>query len=157
MLLHGRKITIVVQQGVVVLDAESADDNVGRLADRDAQSSQGAVITGGADGEIRAQEMHEGISTQCMFNTHGMFLIAGALKDLEQNEVANQQRLATCCGLKFGGRRCSMALQMCDPYGAIDEDHGWRDRRPWGRPWRILSRSPSHPNPLISAKARACS
>ncbi len=36
MLLHGRKITVIVEQHVVILDAESADDQGGRFADRDA-------------------------------------------------------------------------------------------------------------------------
>ena len=38
MLRHGREIAIVVEQDVMVLDAERADDDVRRLADCNAQS-----------------------------------------------------------------------------------------------------------------------
>jgi hypothetical protein len=44
-----------------------------------------------------------------MLNTRGMFLIPGALQNFQQNEVADQQRLAACFGLQLGGSRCSMA------------------------------------------------
>ena len=50
MLLHGRKIAVIVQQRVAMFDAEGADDDVGCLPDRDAQFSQLAIISGGTRG-----------------------------------------------------------------------------------------------------------
>lgn len=75
MLLHGGKITIIMEQDVVILDAECANDNGGRFADRDAQSSQSAIIPGGADRELRPDELNERIPAQCTLDTRGMFLI----------------------------------------------------------------------------------
>src|SRR5260370_42048581 len=50
MFLHRREISVIVQQRVAMLDAEGADDDVGRLADRDAQFSELAIVPGGASG-----------------------------------------------------------------------------------------------------------
>src|SRR4051812_34647124 len=58
MIFHGRKIAVVVQQGVAVLDAEGADYDVGGLADRDAEISQLAIIAGSARSQIGVQERH---------------------------------------------------------------------------------------------------
>ena len=59
MLLHRREIAVIVQQGVAMFDAEGADDDVGRLADRDAQFSQLAIIPGSARREISIQKWYE--------------------------------------------------------------------------------------------------
>jgi hypothetical protein len=47
MRLHRRKIAVIVQQRMAPFDAEGADDDVGGLADRDAQFSQLAIVAGG--------------------------------------------------------------------------------------------------------------
>jgi hypothetical protein len=130
MLLHWQEISVVMQQGVLILDAESANDNVGRLADLDAKSSQSAIITGGPGSEVGAQKLHERIPAQCALNTRSMFLIPRALKHLEQNEVADQQRLAASFRLQLGGRRSTVAPQMRDPHGAVDKYHDLRRGRP---------------------------
>src|SRR5215471_5804824 len=81
-----------------------------------------------------------------------MGLVSGALKDLEQDQVADQKRLSTGDDLEFGCRRGPLTAQMRDPNGAVHEDH----LRRRGRSSRISSRSPSHPNPLSSSRALAC-
>lgn len=108
MLLHGRKIAVVMQQDVAIFDAKSADDDVSRLADRDAKASEGTIIARCAAGEFGVQQRHKRIPAQRSLNTRRVLLISGALKDLQQNEVANQQRLAAGLCLQFGSSRCSM-------------------------------------------------
>ena len=113
-----------------MLDAEGADDDVGRLANRDAQISQLAIVPGGARGKGGIQERHESISAQSAFNARRMGLVPCALKDLEQDEIANQERFPTGSGFQFGGCWRSMAAQMRDPDGAVDENHDLRGGRP---------------------------
>jgi len=128
MFLHGREITVIVQQRVAMLDAEGADDDVGRLRDRDAQAPQRTIIPSGARSEIGVQKRHERIPAQSAFDARGMGPIPGALENLEQNEIADQERLSTGGSFQFRGCGGSMAAQMRDPDGAIDENH---DRRGW--------------------------
>ncbi len=52
-----------------------------------------------------------------------MRLITGALKNLEQDEIADQKRFLTRGGLQFGSCPRSMAAEMRDPDGAVDENH----------------------------------
>src|SRR5258708_6504000 len=152
MFLHRREIAVIVQQRMAMLDAEGTNDDVGRLANRDTQISEFAIVAGGARGKGGIQERHESISTQSAFDTRRMGLVPCALKDLEQDEIADQKRFAAGGGLQFGNGRGSMAAQVRDPDRAIDENHARRG----GRPWRIASRSPFQPNPLRSASALAC-
>ncbi len=128
MFLHRREITVIVQQRVAMLDAESADDDIGRLADRDAQPPQRAIIPGGARSEIAIQKPHERIPAQSALDARGMGRIPGSLENLEQNEIADQERLPTGGGFQLQGCGRSMAAQMRDPDGTIDENH---DRRGW--------------------------
>src|SRR5260370_41583289 len=94
MFLHRREIAVIVQQRMAILDAEGTNDNVGRLANRDAQISQLAIVPGGARGKGGIQERHESISAQSAFNARRMGLVPCALKDLEQDEIADQKRFA---------------------------------------------------------------
>src|SRR5579863_8478818 len=102
MLLHRREIPVVVQQRVAALDTEGANDDVGRFADRDAQVSQPAIVPGGARGKIGIQKRHESIPTQFAFNPRSMGFISGALKNFEQDEVADQKRFPTGGRFQFG-------------------------------------------------------
>ncbi len=113
-----------------MLDAERADDDVGCLADRDASLSQLAIIAGGARGKIGIQKRHESIVAQSAFEARGMGLVPRALKDLEQNEIADQEGFTAGGGFQFGNGRRSMAAQVRNPDGAIDENHDRRGGRP---------------------------
>ena len=92
--------------------------------------SQLAIVPGGASGKIGIQKRHESIPTQFAFDPRSMRLIPGALKNFEQDEIADQKRFATGSGLEFGSCRRSMATEMRDPDGAVDENHDRRDGRP---------------------------
>lgn len=130
MLLHWREIPVIVQQRVAMLDTEGADDEVGRLADRDAQPPQRTIIPRGVRREIGIQKRHERIPAQSAFDARSMGLIPGALENLEQNEVADQERLTTGGGFQLRGCERSMAAQMGDPDGAVDKNHNRRGWRP---------------------------
>jgi hypothetical protein len=105
MLFHGRKAAVVVQQRVTAFDAKRADDNVGGLTDGDAQLPQLAAVPGGARGKIGVQHGHKGIPPQSLFNMRGMGLVPGALENVEQDEVADQERFPCDRGL---GRLAAM-------------------------------------------------
>ena len=64
MLLHRRKIPVVMEQRVATLDAQRADDEVRGLADPDAEISQLAILPRGTRREIDIQQRHEDILPQ---------------------------------------------------------------------------------------------
>lgn len=74
-----------------MLDAEGADDNVGNLADGDAQVSQLAVVPGGARGEVSVQHRHKDILAQPVFNARGMGLVRSTLEDFQQDQVTDRE------------------------------------------------------------------
>lgn len=55
-----------------------------------------------------------------------MKLVPGALKDLKQNKIADQQGFSLGCGFQFGSCGRSVTAQVRNPHGAVDENH---DRR----------------------------
>ncbi len=130
MFLHWRKIAIIVQQRVMMFDAEGADDDVGCLADRNAQFPQLAIISRGTRGEGRVQKRHDSVPAQAALDARSMDLVSGALENLKQNEVADQERLPARGRHEPGGRRRLMAPQMRNPDRAIDQNHDRRARRP---------------------------
>ncbi len=67
----------------------------GGLVERDPQAPELAVVVGGAWGEIGVEERRENELAQSTLNQRRMSLVPGALKDLEQNEVPDQNRFAT--------------------------------------------------------------
>ena len=109
MFLHRREIPVVVQQQVATLDAESADDDVGGVPNRNAQLSQFAIVAGCTRSKIAIQQWHEGVPAQSALNARGMGVIPGALKNFQQNKIADEKRFPTGGGFQLGGRRGSMA------------------------------------------------
>jgi hypothetical protein len=92
MLLHRCKIAVIVQQRMTMLDAKGADDDVGCFPDRDAQFSQPAMVPGGASGQMGIQKAHNRVLAQPALNARGMGVIPSALKDFEQDQIADQER-----------------------------------------------------------------
>lgn len=76
------------------------------------------------------QERHNRVLAQSAFNARGMGVVPCALKDLEQDEITNQERLPCGGFLQFVGRRCTMPAQMRNPDGGVDENHDRRSGRP---------------------------
>ncbi len=104
MLLHRRKIAVIVQQGAATFDAKRSDDDVRCLPDRYAEVSQVAIIASGQRGQFVVEERHKGKLAQSPFDPRRMGLVPGALKNLEQNEIADQDRFASDSSFEFGGR-----------------------------------------------------
>src|ERR1700722_5305631 len=152
MLLHSHKITIVVQQRASALNAKRADNDVVRFADRYSHIPETTIVPRGPRGEIVVEERHDLEAPQAAFDARRVRLVASALKNFKQNEVANKDRLEGHRSFKFRGRRRQRPPKVRDPDRAIDQDHNGRD----DRSWRISSRSPSQPRPLSDFNARAC-
>jgi hypothetical protein len=112
-----------VQQPMVVLDAERADDEVRSFANRDAQIAQGAVIPGDARREIGAQKRHNFVLAQSSSDASGVSFVPSALQNFEQDEVADQKRFLFCRRFELRSGLGPQAAQMRDPNGRIDEDH----------------------------------
>ncbi len=105
MLLHRDEIAVVMQQSVSMFDAESADDEVGGLANGNAQFSQLAIISSSERGQVGSQQRYKQILTQSAFNTRGMGPVPSALENFEQDNVADQERLACRRFRQFGSRQ----------------------------------------------------
>jgi hypothetical protein len=119
MLLHERKISGVMQQPMVVLDAECADDEVCSLANRNAQISQRAVIPSDSRREVGPQKRHDDILAQSSFDASGVGFVPSALENLEQDEVTDQKRFLrrrrfpVSRLLGSGGRANARSRQTC--------------------------------------------
>src|SRR5580704_15249909 len=93
MLLHGHKIAIVVQQRAAAFNAKRADNDVVRFADRYSHIPETTIVPRGARGEIGVEERHDLEAAQAALDTRRGKLIASALKNFKQNEIANKDRL----------------------------------------------------------------
>ena len=141
-----------MQQPMVVLDAECADDEVCSLANRNAQISQRAVIPSDSRREVDPAKRHDDILAQSSFDASGVGFVPSALENLEQDEVTDQKRFLRRRRFQFRGCLGLEAAQMRDPDGRVDENYGLSGLRPS----RISSDSPTQPNPLGTANASTC-
>jgi hypothetical protein len=105
MLLHGHKIAIVVQQRAAAFNAKRADNDVVRFADRYSHIPETTIVPRGARGEIGVEERHDLEAAQAALDTRRGKLIASALKNFKQNEIANKDRLEGHRSFEFRGRR----------------------------------------------------
>jgi hypothetical protein len=111
-----------------MLNAKGADNAVGGFADGDAQPPQLAIVPSGPSGQIAIQKRNDGIMAQCALDARGMSFVPSALKDLEQDEIAAQERLARGGGFQSECRwRCATA-EVGNPDRAVDQGH---DRPAW--------------------------
>jgi len=81
---------------MTMFDAEGPDDEIGGLADRDAQFPQLASVPGGMGGHFSVQELADSIRPQSAFDAQSVRLIPGALENFEQDQIADQERLPHC-------------------------------------------------------------
>ena len=105
MLLHRRKIAIVMQQRAATLDAKRADDDVVRLADRYSHISETTIVPRGARREIGVEERHDFEAAQAAFDARRVKVVPRALKNFEQNEIADKDRLRGHRNFEFHSRR----------------------------------------------------
>ena len=93
MFLHGGKIAVVMQQRTAPLDAKRADDDVVRLADRYSHISETTIVPRRARCEIGVEQRHNFEPAQAAFDARRVKVVARALKNFEQNEIADKDRL----------------------------------------------------------------
>jgi hypothetical protein len=91
MRVHRVEIAVVVQQRVALLDAERANDQVGRLADGDALAPQHAVIMRRLHGNSLIQHRHDIERSQVPRESNRMGFIARALQHLQHDNVTDQE------------------------------------------------------------------
>lgn len=85
MLLHRIEVAIVVQQGVMVRDAEGGDDEVGGFADGNAEGAQRAVMLRRLHRQIRAQQRHHRVLAQRLFDPHSLGFVPRTLQHFQQD------------------------------------------------------------------------
>ena len=83
---------IIVQQQVATLDAEGADDNIDRLADRAALAAEKAVVRRRFDRQVGLEQRHRLKSPQAALDVAGLSLGPQSLQNLAQDQIADQQR-----------------------------------------------------------------
>jgi hypothetical protein len=88
--LHRDEIPVRMQQGVTSLYTKSADEEIDCSAHRKPAAAQKTVIGRGFHGKLRFHQRDDFKFAQCLLDE----CCAQALKDLAEDEVANQQLLA---------------------------------------------------------------
>ena len=83
MLLHRHEVAIVVQKRAAAFDAEGADDDVIRFADRYALISQRPIVSRCARREIAVKKRYDLEPAQTTLNARRVKLIPRALKNFE--------------------------------------------------------------------------
>ena len=145
MLLHRLEIAVIVQQGMAMLDTEGADDDVGRLADRDAQVPQLAIVAGCARGEVTSRSERYPRNPRSMRAAWASSARPAGLRaglGRRPTGVREEPRLPVWRSPAFD----------CLVSGRSRRSYRRESFEAWVRPWRILSRSPSQPNPLSSVE-----
>jgi hypothetical protein len=104
MLPHRREIAIVMQKRAAAFDAKGADDDVIRFADRYALISQRAIVSRDARREITVEKGYDLEAAQTALDARRVKFIPRALKNFEQNEIADKDQLICHRGPEFRGR-----------------------------------------------------
>ncbi len=97
---HRIEIPVIVQKLVATLDTERADDHVDRFPHRDAARSEHAIIAGRPLRDVRVEHCRDRKATQVFREPRGMRFIPGALKNLQQDQVPDQD-LTTSLSIEF--------------------------------------------------------
>ena len=92
--LHRDEIPVRMQQGVTSLYTKSADEEIDCSARRKPSAAQKTVIGRGFHGKLRVHQRDDFKFAQCLLDECCFLVRAQALKDLAEDEVANQQLLA---------------------------------------------------------------
>jgi catechol 2,3-dioxygenase-like lactoylglutathione lyase family enzyme len=109
------KIPIRVQQGVAVLDAESGDDQICRLAHGHTELPEPAIVAGSRTRDLRIEHLHEWKAAHSHVDGRGMRVIARALQQLEQDQIAHQKIGRLDQRIEPGNGRTLLPPEMSDP------------------------------------------
>ncbi len=109
MALHVREIAVVVQKVVLVLDTVRADDQIDGLPDRDAYRPQPAVICRRAHGQLDIKHRREIETAQQRFDARRLPIVAHALQDFANDDIADEDPLAVVRGIDSAYSTCLRA------------------------------------------------
>ena len=90
------EITIAVQQRKAIKDAAGGDQRIDRLADRNAEAAEMAIVAGGFNGDAVVTDRYP-----VELGHPGQHLLEvsrapGALQDFREDQVTNEQASAPC-------------------------------------------------------------
>ncbi len=130
MLTHRIEIPVVMQQHMVVLDAVSADDQVGRLASRDPNAAEGTIVCRCLDREIHSQHFDQLKPAKIVLYQARVRGVPCAPQHLQQDDVADQRPVIEVKRYQLSRLRSIHRAEIRDPDGAIDDDHSVDVSRP---------------------------
>ncbi len=90
---HRLEISVVVQQGVAVFDAERADQQVDRLAHGHALAAQEAMVRCRPHGDAGVDKRDDIQPPQRLFHPGGFVVGPKPLENLAENKIADEQSL----------------------------------------------------------------
>lgn len=148
---HGIEVPVVVQQTMAALDAEGSYDDVNGFPDGDAEAAQGSAVMRADNRHTLIKHGCDGEAPKAALDPGGVRVVAGALQDFQEDQVANQDVVVRFDErLQLADRLCIETSEVGDPNRAVNEDRGCGSG---ARPSRCAARSPVQPRPLMSASA----
>jgi hypothetical protein len=129
--------------------AEGAEDDIYRLARRQAKASQGPIKPRRFDRRLITQHVFYLEYAQRSFHSRRVRFVARALQAFKQDKIADDNVVWIRDRTQFRDRRTGLIAEMRDPDRGIDNDH----ETGGGPSRRIVSRSPSQPIPAVDLRA----
>lgn len=80
-----------MQKAVAVLDAISADDEIGCLSDSDPFAAKVPIISGSLDCKRRGEHSNDGEFSEILFDPPGMMIVPRPPQDFKEDDVADKQ------------------------------------------------------------------
>lgn len=113
---HRQEVLIVLKQREDTLDAERPEDEVDGFPDGDTARAQRACVAGSRDAKPGVEDLHQRKLAHVALEPLRMTVVAGALKDFEEDDVGEQQLAHTQGKLVQGPNRRDIQLsEVCGP------------------------------------------
>src|ERR1044071_8793839 len=112
-----------MQQGVAALNAERADDQVDRFADRDTPSAQISIVSGSLDGEIGVAKRYDFKDLHGGFDLSRCDVRPDAAQDLAEDQISDQQVRPGHQRAKARDRVRDNLAKVINPNRAVDDNH----------------------------------
>lgn len=120
---HWVEVPIVVQQGVALVDAESADDQVHGLAHGNPAGAQGPVIRCRPRGAIGVQQGHDFEAAERALDPGSLGIATQALQHLQQDQVTDQDQFPADDLPQENDASGAAIVEVVDPDRTVDDDH----------------------------------
>ncbi|HZP44595.1 MAG TPA: hypothetical protein VFB15_03005 [Candidatus Binataceae bacterium] len=118
--LERLKIAVAMQKFVTLDDAESCDQDINRLARRNAAPPERAKVLRRRNGRIRPANRHTLQHPQHPARAMKVQVRAKTLQYLDQNQIAEQQPLSAEQAIQQIGFAGRPPVEVIDPDGGID-------------------------------------